>query len=130
MFVDTSAFYALLDRDDAFHRDGADCWRALVMGGGPLVTHNYVVVETVALVQHRLGVQAARVLNDDVLPRVNILWIDEHLHGAAMIACLASGRRNISLVDWASFEVMRAHAAQDAFAFDSHFSRQGFTVIP
>ncbi len=83
-----------------------------------------------ALVQHRLGIQAARVLNDDVFPLVNVLWIDKPLHAAAMIACLASARRDISLVDWASFELMRAQGLQHVFAFDEHFGEQGFTLMP
>jgi len=62
-FVDTSALYALLVRDDPNHGAASGA-----LGGlrerGPLVTHSYVVVETAALVQHRFGVSAVRSLVD------------------------------------------------------------------
>jgi predicted nucleic acid-binding protein len=46
--VDTSGFYAFLDRDDQFHQRAAQCWRALIDEGRLLLAHNYVLVETIA----------------------------------------------------------------------------------
>ena len=129
-FVDTSGIYAVLDRDDQFHQRAADCWRGLIGDGSPLVAHNYVLVETIALAQRRLGSLAVRALNDDVFPSVRLIWVDEALHTVGMTACLATARRDISLVDWVSFELMRTHGVQQVFAFDEHFREQGFAVIP
>jgi predicted nucleic acid-binding protein len=36
----------------------------------------------------------------------------------------------LSLVDCASFEVMRLHGIRKAFAFDKHFREQGYELIP
>lgn len=55
-----------------------------------------------------------------------MIRIDEHLHRAAAIAVTAAGQRQISLVDWTSFLVMRDRAASVAFAFDGSFSAQWF----
>ncbi len=130
VLVDTSGFYALLDRDDQFHQRAGECWRALIGDGRPLVAHNYVLIETIALAQRRLGPAAVRVLNDDVFPSVRLFWVDEPLHAAGMTACLAAARRDISLVDWVSFELMRTQGVQQVFSFDEHFREQGFVVIP
>lgn len=54
-FVDTSAFYALLDADDQNHVQARSVWPRLLEQAGRLFCSNYVVVETIALVQHRLG---------------------------------------------------------------------------
>ena len=54
-------------------------------------------------------------------------WVDEALHDRAVAALLAADRREVSLVDWTSFELLRTHALDTAFAFDSHFWEQGFT---
>lgn len=35
----------------------------------------------------------------------------------------------MSLVDAASFVVMRARSIERAFAFDSHFADEGFSVV-
>ena len=129
VFVDTSALYAVLDRDDASHPDAAEAFRDL-LDRETLFTHGYVVVETVALVQRRLGMEAVRALVDDVLPAIELVLVDEQLHRAAVAALLAGGARDVSLVDWTSFELMRRLRIGEAFAFDEDFARQGFAVLP
>ena len=83
-FVDTSALYALLDEDDDNH-SGAAAW---LLSAGPdetdvLVTHSYIVVETAALVQRRLGAAAVRTLFDAILPALTVVFVDDVLHRRA-----------------------------------------------
>lgn len=125
-FVDTSAIYALLDQDDRNHKLARRTWIRLLDSGAPMFTSNYVVVEICALSQHRLGLNAVRTIHLDILPAVEVRWIDETTHGLAMAALLAAGRRKLSLVDCASFSMMRQTGAGLAFAFDQHFSGEGF----
>ena len=129
-FVDTSALLAVLDADDAHHSRARRTWHALVTGEDLLLTTSYVLVETFALVQARLGVPAAQLLNDDVVPILRVTWVDEGLHRAAMTALLTARRRDFSLVDCVSFETMRRAGAARAFAFDRHFRQQGFDLVP
>ena len=129
VFVDTSALYAILDRNDKNHGRARKQWDTLLSGAAQLVTTNYVVVESFALVQHRLGMDAVRVLQDDVLPVIQINWVDARQHFIAVAAMLAAGRRMLSLVDCVSFVRMREDGIQNAFAFDAHFSEQGFAGV-
>ncbi len=126
VFVDTSALYAVLDRDDANHAAARTRWNGLLSGAADLVTTNYVLVETCALVQHRLGLDAVRTLHDDILPVMGIRWINERQHALAAAALLGTDRKKLSLVDCSSFVVMRELAIRNAFAFDRHFAEQGF----
>ncbi|WP_117236896.1 type II toxin-antitoxin system VapC family toxin [Thermus sediminis] len=128
-FVDTSALYALLDRDDAHHQEAAQAFAELLRRRIPLHTHAYVVVESLALVQRRLGMEAARVLVHDLLGVVRVAPVDGELHQAALTATLASGRRDVSLVDWTSFLFMRRREMERAFAYDAHFWEQGFQPV-
>ena len=128
VFVDTSAMLALLDADDPEHADAVAAWRELAEEGAPLLSSNYVVVETTAVAQHRLGLDAVRALVRDVLPLVEIAFIDSAIHEAAIAALLAAGRRQLSLVDCSSFELMRRREVGRAFAFDRHFREQKFTL--
>jgi predicted nucleic acid-binding protein len=57
---------------------------------------------------------------------MEIVWVDEATHSLAVTALLAAQRRKLSLVDCASFAVMRMRGAQVAFAFDRHFAVEGF----
>ena len=129
VFVDTSAFFAVLDGDDANHLSAARIWRRLLDEREDLVTSNYVLVECLALVQRRLGLEAARVFQVDVVGVLQVRWVDEHIHAAGIAAMLTAGRRQLSLVDCVSFEVMRRRGLAKAFAFDQDFADQGFELL-
>lgn len=88
-----------------------------------------MVLETVALTQRRLGLEAVTVLRDSLLAVVQQAWVDRDLHGQALAATLAAGRRDVSFVDRVSFELMRRRGLQRAFAFDEHFAEQGFELV-
>jgi len=45
----------ILDRDDANHSKSKAVWAGWLREGAVLVTINYVLLETTALIQHRLG---------------------------------------------------------------------------
>ena len=129
-FIDTSALLAVLDADDAHHARAARVWADLVGSSEDLVATTYVLVETCALAQSRLGLGATQLLNDDVVPVLRVTWVDETLHRTAMAALLTAHRRDLSLVDCVSFEVMRRLGVERAFAFDRHFRQQGFGLLP
>ncbi|MDP9023176.1 MAG: PIN domain-containing protein [Actinomycetota bacterium] len=128
VLVDTSALYALLVATDAAH-DVARRAFARHAEPGRLVTHNYVVVETVSLLQVRIGTDAVRSLVDELLPALIVGWVDAETHAAAL-ARVADGPRSVSLVDRVSFAVMRRRGITTAFAFDEDFRREGFEMVP
>lgn len=129
LFVDTSALYALMDRDDRNHASAARFWSELD-AAEPLLTHSYVLVETAALVQRRLGVDALRVLVDELTLPISTVFVDRTVHDAAVSGVLAAHKRQLSLVDMVSFELMRRAGVRAAFAFDEHFAQFGFDVQP
>jgi predicted nucleic acid-binding protein len=130
IFIDTSAFYATLDADDGQHEPAKQMWLTLVNEATDLVCSNYVIVETTALVQNRLGVEAVRTFQENVLSVVRVEWVDEPAHQAGVTALLTAGRRDLSLVDCVSFDLMRHLGIHRAFAFDKHFAEQGFELVP
>ena len=130
VFVDTSALYALLDADDRFHTAARAAWSDLVAADDPLLTSNYVLVETFALVQRRLGMNAVRACADRLLPVIDVAWVEQEDHRNALAGVVAAGRRDLSLVDFASFVVMRRDGLRTAFTFDPHFAEQGFDAVP
>ncbi len=129
-FVDTSAVYAVLDRTDHNHERAATEWRNILNDGTRLITHNYVVVESIALVQRRLGMTAVRVFREEVLPLITTEWIDPAQHHTALEMVLLAGRKKLSVVDCASFVLMRELGISEAFCVDRHFREQGFRVRP
>jgi uncharacterized protein len=130
VFLDTSGLYAIFDRDDENHSRARIAWVEWLRDGTLFLTNNYVLVETAALLQHRLGVAAVRALHEEVMPLLQVDWVSEERHRAGMEAVLAAGRKKFSLVDCVSFQTMRSRGLRTAFCFDAHFREQGFTTMP
>jgi predicted nucleic acid-binding protein len=129
VFIDTSAFYALMDRSDSYHQSASKLWAHMLDKGYYLKTSNYVTVETLALLQNRLGFEAADLWSRDVLGIVETLWIDEVLHNLAFEIWFSLGRRKLSLVDCTSFVIMRHDKMEKVFGFDKHFTDHGFEIL-
>jgi predicted nucleic acid-binding protein len=119
-----------MDADDRNHRAAFAMWQGLLAGRDTLHATNYVILETVALLQNRIGLEAVRLFTADIQPIVTMSWVDEGIHRSAHHALLVAGRRQVSLVDCVSFEVMRRLYLDSVFCFDPHFAEQGFEVLP
>jgi predicted nucleic acid-binding protein len=130
IYVDTSAFLSVLNANDRYHGVAKSTWEKLLLEGTQLYLNNYVLIETFTLLQSRFGLEAVRLFQSDILPVVEIAWVDEAIHNPAVSAQLAANRRSLSLVDCTSFETMRQLGLSAVFALDSHFKEQGFDVIP
>jgi predicted nucleic acid-binding protein len=130
IFVDTSAFLAVLDGSDENHKAAKLFWKKIISGGDVLLCHNYILVETSALILRRFGMEAIRVFEQDIFPILRIIWVAKEVHSAAVSAQLMAGRSTLSLVDCVSFEVMRRTGLRKAFAFDHHFRDYGYEIYP
>jgi uncharacterized protein len=130
VFVDTSGLYAVFDRDDENHSRAKRAWVEWLRQEAVLLTNNYVLLETSALLQHRIGVAALRALHEEVAPLLQVDWVSEEQHRAAVEAVLAAGRKKLSVVDCVSFQTMRSRGVRTAFCFDAHFREQGFVTRP
>lgn len=126
--MDTSFLAALLDEDDVEYADAERLWRRAAAERLSVLTSNYVVLETCAVLQRRLGVSAVRKLVREILGPVALEWVTKDDHERAVEALLVADRRRLSLVDCASFEIMRRLDVRECLAFDQHFAEQGFVV--
>ena len=128
VFADTSFFIALLDDGDDMHGDAVVQWRRAAAEHLPVLTSNYVVVESCAVLQRHMGVPAVRRFVRQILGPVEVHWVTSADHERALEALLVADRRNLSMVDCVSFEVMRRLDIRECLAFDRHFAEQGFAV--
>jgi predicted nucleic acid-binding protein len=130
VFVDTSALYAILVRTEEGHEKVVDAFSGLLKANRRLVSTNYVLVETYALLQHRFGLPAVRDFENRLVPLLQVHWIEEGLHRRALDRLFSTDRRRISVVDSVSFALMEAEGIQEALALDQDFEDWGFRVIP
>ena len=129
IYVDTSAFYALLDRSDKYHKQASTLWPTLLDEDVTLITSNYVVSETVAILQNRIGFEAANLWCRDILGVLEIWCVDDDTHQRAYELWLNLGRMRFSLVDCVSFVTMYHHQIEKAFCFKPYFTDHGFDLL-
>ena len=119
LFVDTSAFYAAVDKGDREHARAL----TLLATGEPLVTTDHVVVETWLLVQRRVGHSAADAFLDGVLQGgAEIEMIEPADFEAARRIAMAFTDQQFSIVDRTSFAAMERLGLNRALSFDSDFA--------
>ena len=130
ILVDTSAFLAILNKEDINNARATELLASFVEDGEELFCTNYILVESYALIQRRLGMEAIRDFQKEVLPSIKIVWLglEEHKHIVARL--ISDNRRNLSFVDCSSFETLERLGIKRVFTFDRHFREQGFDIIP
>jgi uncharacterized protein len=129
VFVDTSALYAAIVRTEGRHRESSNLFRKLVENGRSLKTTSYVLLETTALLQNRIGIEPVRDFDERILPILSVFWVSEELHRKGMKRLLRENKRFLSLTDCVSFEFMKSEGIRDAFALDRHFSDAGYHLL-
>ena len=130
IFVDTSALIAVADASERHHPEAQSFWADLVSDGVSLLTTNYVLVEAMCLLQRRLGLEALVAFFEDVVPLFRVEWMSAERHQGAVDDLTSLRRRDVGIVDCASFQAMRSLGLSQVFAFDRHFAEQGFQVVP
>ena len=127
IFLDTSAVMALADTEDEHHARAVAAMGRLASEGHALLTHNYVLIESAAVLQRRLGLDSALAFLSDV-DRLTVHWITPGDHAEAVDLLTERNRRKLSLVDCMSFIVMRKYGVAAALAYDADFEAEGFEV--
>jgi uncharacterized protein len=128
VFVDTSGFYAALTPVDAFHTEASTLFLRARDEHWNLITTNYVLHESWALIQRRFGWEALEALNSVLTRMCNIHFITAELHNKAAERCARARLRSLSLTDCSSFEVMAALNVTEVIASDRHFAAAGFKL--
>ncbi len=130
ILVDTSAIYALMDANDKNHQPAKRVWKELLDRPVRLAVSNYVLLESLALIQHSLGVQAAREFQEEFTPVLQVHWVDAEIHAAAVRMVMAVGQRDFTLVDASNVEFMNRLGLRTIFAFDHHYPERGLDQRP
>ena len=129
VFVDTSALLALLVQNDAAHDRARDGFAHLRSREATVLTSSYVLVETYALLGRRFGIEAVRRFRATFAPLLDTIWVDAETHEKGLDLLHVRGTRDLSLVDAVSFVIIRERKVDRTFAFDRHFTAEGFNAF-
>ena len=127
IFLDTSTIYALADANDLHHSEASEMFALAFSNNEDILLHNYVLIESTALLQRRLGLDVALQFLDQMIS-IQTHWIDNEDHAQAVTLLRGRDNRGLSLVDCASFVVMRRYGIMEAMAFDVDFEHEGFSI--
>jgi uncharacterized protein len=130
VFVDTSAYYALVDRNDVNYRHTLDVATRLSRERRHLFTTNFVLAETHALVLNRIGRDiAARVLVEIENGPTTVVRVNARDERRTRDTIAQYSDKDYSLTDAMSFAVMERLGIGAAFTLDDHFVQHGFLVV-
>ena len=129
VFVDTSAFIALLDPRDDCHAQAVRIEQSLANQAAHLVTSNFVLDETYTGLRGKIQHSAILRFRDSVRQsrQLNVMRITETLEDQAWEIFARYGGKDFSFTDCTSFAVMQQLGITAAFTFDEHFEQFGFT---
>lgn len=129
IFADTSGLFALLVKNDDMYVRAMENFNYFAENNAQLVTSSFVLVETTALLQRKIGLMPVNDFYAKIFPLLEVIWVNENWYAKGMQRLLTQSNRDISLVDYISFEIMEALEIKWAFAFDKHFEENGFAIF-
>ena len=132
LFVDTSGWAAPVIHSVARSSELEAFSRTLIRSGRTLVTTNYVLSELIALLTIRTYQSRSQnlALINRIQQKAQIVHIDEATDAEAWAMLQRYSDKEWSLVDAASFVVMRHMGITEAFTTDHHFEQAGFARVP
>ena len=131
--VDTGAFIALTDADDANHRPAAAFYRSSKEKGMRFVTTNFVICETMNYLRSRVSHQVAVSFRENLNKSgfIEMIRVTPSIETAAFLIFKQCSDKDFSFTDCTSFSIMRSLGLKKAFAFDKHFEQlEGISRLP
>ena len=127
-FLDTSGLLCLADASELCHSDAIAAARLIRKA----ITHSYVLSEFIALASSRqfdrkLALQFLEGIHQD--PKIEIVYVDESLHFAAIDLLQRRLDKEWSLCDAVSFVLMERLGMTEALTTDHHFEQAGFIKL-
>lgn len=129
-FIDTGAFYAFVDKNDAEHNKVVDILKSQ---NEQFITSNYIVDELTTLFRFR------RVPFEKFSPFIDSLWNEEicsifrvtlEIDLAAWALMKKYKDHEFSFTDCTSFILMQEHGMKKVCSMDKHFQVMGLDVYP
>jgi predicted nucleic acid-binding protein len=133
IFADTAGWGHLVDPSQTYHERAATIYRHARQQGRMFITTSYILTELVALLISPLRIPRPQIIafmeGLKASPHVDIVHVDPPLDAQAWQLFTERPDKEWSLVDCASFVVMRQRGLLEAFTTDHHFEQSGFVCL-
>lgn len=130
IFADTSGWGHLVDPTQTHHVLAAEIYHRVRRQGGKIITTNDIITELVALMTTPLRFSRQTIIRFieslKTSPTVEIVLIDSRTDEQAWQKLKSMQDKDWSLVDCASFVIMKQRRLTNALTTDHHFEQAGF----
>jgi hypothetical protein len=125
LFVDTSAFIALIDKSDSFHPQAKGSHFRLY-------SSNFILDEVITYLRMHVSHSTACQFRDEILasPLYHIHHVTSEIEEEAYALFKKHDDKRLSFTDCTSFALMKRLGITSAFTFDDDFEQVGFTKFP
>jgi uncharacterized protein len=132
VFVDTSAWFAGIAKNDQFNERAMKCHNQLLKGNTHFTTSNSIIHETTMLLERKVSKKEAIRFSILVFkdPDIEIIHADEEIEREAYNLYQKYKDQDFSIIDCISFVIMQKYQISRCFTFDHHFSSMGFSAEP
>lgn len=135
IFLDTSAFLALVNEKDENHAEAIQFLDEIKTGKiriKKIITSDYIIDETLTRIRYSVGHKEAVEWGTDIFTSRVIEKIDigsEIFRSAWKMFCTYNDKK-FSFTDCTSFALMTKRGIDKVFSFDVDFERIGFFLLP
>ncbi len=131
LFVDTSAWLALNDRNDQYYSRAAAKSTDIKRHRIELITSEYILDESITLIRYRVSHQAAVIFGNSLLNsnivRIEDVTTEDRFKAWEMFKKFED--KELSFTDCTSFVLMKNLRLQKVFTFDDHFRQMRFEML-
>jgi len=131
IFVDTSAWLALNDRNDQYYKKAVANSSRIKKDRIDLITSEYILDETITIIRYRVSHQAAVIFGES-MSGSRIVRIEDITEGHRLKAWEMFKKyedKELSFTDCTSFVLMKHFKLNKAFTFDDHFRQMGYEIF-
>ena len=131
VFVDTSAWLALINKSDTFHVKAKNIRDILLRDNIQFIVTDYVIVEVAnSLSKIPWRSSAIQLINSIQLSEnTRVVEINKEIYNEAWGLYSNRTDKEWGLTDCASFVVMKRYAITVAFTNDHHFEQMGYNIL-
>lgn len=132
VFVDTSAFTALVIQSEPFHERALELFQKCFRDGVEMVTTDYILDEVLTLLRCSKKLKIEMLLSflvNAYSSGINVFGISEELFGEAIGLMMKYKDQYFSCTDCVSFAAMKEMQINDVLTLDKHFTIAGFNNL-
>jgi len=133
IFVDSSAFYLLVNKNEKMHYLAKEAFNKFIYDNNELLlTSDYIIDETLTLISSRWGKHYAVTFWESISKSsiLRLVKLTEKQFYKTVDLFIKYKDHKFSFTDCSSFVIMDDLKINKAFSFDKHFREFGIEVLP